>query len=231
MSKTYKAKEATIVLGTALIKVFQLPDGTYRLSQTQVTDAIGKRNRSIIEFLGGKSPEALPHKSFELSESLAVEGANKPITPIPISVATAYWRYWDKKGNPQASAIIDGCVQEAIERRADAAFGVFRSEEEYNQRLSTTYSDSVFLLQQVNQLIEIIRVNITASQALNRAIHTLMHNQSTTLRAAYDQANALLRTIRMTDSADSSGTDQRLTDMEEELRALGEQIAKVLPPE
>lgn len=229
MSEAYKAKEATIVLGSVLVKVFQIPNGEYRLSQTQVTEAIGKRNRSIIEFLAGKSSEALPHKASELSESLPVEGANKPITPIPISLATAYWRYWDKKGNAQATAIIDGCVQEAIERRADAAFGVHRSEEDYNQRFSTVYGDSVSLLHQANQLIEIVKVNITASQALNRAVHTLMHNQTTTLRAAYEQANALLRTIKITESTDGSGTDQRLTDMERELQALGEQMSKFPP--
>lgn len=231
MSETYKAKGTTIILGTVLVEVFQLPNGEYRLSQTQVTEAIGKRNRSIIEFLGGKSQEALPYKGFELSESLAVEGANKPITPIPISIATAYWRYWDKKGNPQATAIIDGCVQEAIERRADVAFGVYRSEEEYNQRFNTTCGDSVVLLHQVNQLIEIIKANVEVSQALNRAIHTLMHNQTTTLRAAYEQANVLLNTIKTTDSIDSSNTDQRLADMERELRALGEQVTKLLPPQ
>jgi hypothetical protein len=80
MNQAYKAKETSIVLGSVLVKVFQLPNGEYRLSQSQVTEAIGKRNRSIIEFLGGKSLEALPYKGSELSESLSVEGANKPIT-------------------------------------------------------------------------------------------------------------------------------------------------------
>lgn len=229
MNEAYKARETSIPLGSVLVKVFQLPNGEYRLSQSQITEAIGKRNRSIIEFLDGKSLEALPYKGSELSESLAVEGANKPITPIPIPIATAYWRYWDKKGNAQATAIIDGCVQEAIERRADAAFGVYRSEEEYNQRSNIVYSDSVSLLHQVNQLLEIIRANITASQALNRAVHTLLHNQTTTLKAAYSQADALLRAVKATESSDGSGTDQRIKDMEKELKALGEQVAR-LPP-
>lgn len=229
MSETAKAKEAEITLGTALIKVFQLPNGEYRLSQSQVTEAIGKRNRSIIEFLGGKSLEALPYKGFELSESLPVEESNKPITPIPISLATAYWRYWDKRLNPQASAIIDGCVQEAIERRADVAFGVHRNEAEYNERFNAAHSDSVSLLYRINQLIESIKANVEVSQALNRAMHTLMHNQTTTLRAAYEQADALLKAVKITEFVDAG--DQRLLEMEEKLQALGEQMANLLPPD
>lgn len=213
MSEFYKAKEATLVLGNAVIKVFQLPNGEYRLSQSEVTKTIGKPNRSIIEFLNGKSVEALSHRSFELSESLSVDSFNKPIKPIPIRIATAYWRYWDKKGNAQATAIVDSCIQEAIERRADAAFGVHRTEQEYNQRFNTAYGDSVSMLHQVSQLIEIINANIAASQALNRAVHTLMHNQTTTLRAAYEQANALLKIVKATNAADS-GPDQRLAEME-----------------
>lgn len=230
MSHVYKAKEEEIVLGTVLIKVFQLPNGEYRLSQSQVTEAIGKPNRSIIQFLGGKSLEALPYKGFELSKSLEVEGSNRPISPIPISIATAYWRYWDKQQNSQASAIIDGCVQEAIERRADTAFGVVRTEEEYNQRFGSTYSDSVSLLCQVHQLTEIIKVNIKASQALNRAVHTLMHNQTTTLRAAYKQATALIKTVKATESVEGN-TDGRILELEKSLQVLGKQMTEVLPPE
>jgi hypothetical protein len=225
MSEVSRAKGTSIVLGTVYIEVFQLPSGEYRLSQSQVTEAIGKPNRSIIQFLDGKSPEALHYKEFELSNSLAVEGSNKPITPIPIQIATAYWRYWDKKGNSQATAIIDGCIVEAIERRADKAFGVYRSEEEYNQCFMSVTCDSVSLLHQVNQLIEIIKVNVSASQALNKAVHTLMHNQTNTLRAAHEQATALLNNIKNNELVSGNEVDFRLKGMEAKLQELAQQIS------
>ncbi|NJN62577.1 MAG: hypothetical protein HC795_14610 [Coleofasciculaceae cyanobacterium RL_1_1] len=40
-----KAKRATIAIGTMEIDVFQLPDGSYRMSQTQVAETIGQSER------------------------------------------------------------------------------------------------------------------------------------------------------------------------------------------
>jgi len=136
MAQTAKARKAIIQLGSNLLEVFQLPTGEYRLSQSEVTGVIGKPNRSIIEFLQAKSSEVLQYKEFELSKALPVESSNKPIKPISIQVATAYWRYWDKRNNLQASALVDACVLESIERRADKAFGIERTEREYNDRFN-----------------------------------------------------------------------------------------------
>jgi predicted RNase H-like nuclease (RuvC/YqgF family) len=151
------------------------------------------------------------------------------------------WRYWDKKGNLQATAIIDACIREAIERRADEAFGVYRSTEEYNQRIEAAKAisyDSVALLRQVQQLIEMIRANIQSSQALNRTIHTLMHNQTTSLRSAHDQACALLEIIRLSEESEGKASSNRIEEMKSELQTLDSEIQlltskieKLLPPE
>lgn len=235
MNEGYKAKEAEIILGTVLIKVFQLPNGEYRLSQSEVANAIGKRPRSIYEFVEGKSSEALPHKGFDFTNSLAVEVSNKPITPITIGLATAYWRYWDKRNNRQATAIIDGCITEAIERRADAAFGVYRTEEEYNQRIQAAEMisyDGVEMLRQVQGLIEIVKANVDLSREINRTIHTLMHNQATALKATHGQATALLDIIKRSNEVDgSTGADKRLEEMEKELQLLNAKIDKLIPSE
>jgi hypothetical protein len=88
----------------------------------------------VSDFLDGKSPEALAFKGYTC-QKMRVEGERITIDAVPIELATAYWRYWDKRDNLEAQALIDACVAEAIERRADRVFGIHRTEEEYNQRL------------------------------------------------------------------------------------------------
>jgi len=133
--KTGKAKQRTITLGIIPLYVFQLSSGKYKLSQTQVTEAIGKEELSFRQFLASKSPEALPYKEFR-PVKMSVEGRNAPINPIPVPLAIAYWTKESLAGNLLAIRLLAASANEAIERRADAAFGVRRSEGEYNKRFS-----------------------------------------------------------------------------------------------
>ena len=67
-----KAKRATIELGDRELEVFQLPDGSYWLSQTQVAEAVGKAEFSFRRFstskwlkaLPGMDSESMPGKAF-----------------------------------------------------------------------------------------------------------------------------------------------------------------------
>ena len=43
---------------------------------------------------------------------------------------------WSESGTETGRLLVNACVMEALERRADAAFGIQRSEEERNQRLA-----------------------------------------------------------------------------------------------
>jgi hypothetical protein len=133
--KTAKAERATIHLGDIPLEVFQLPDGTYRLSQTQAAEAIGKDEISFRDFLKSKSPEALPYKGFR-SEKIGISDNNSKIAAIPIKLAAAYWVKESIAQNAVASRLLGACVAESIERRADAAFGIQRTEEEYNERFT-----------------------------------------------------------------------------------------------
>ena len=51
------------------LEVFQLPSGEYKLSQTQVAEAIGGLEANVRRFLASKSPEALPYKGFTPAKS------------------------------------------------------------------------------------------------------------------------------------------------------------------
>lgn len=138
------AKKTVINYGSELLEVFQLPDTSYELSMTQVTEAIDKPNRSFIEFLAGKSMEALPYKDYKFSDRLT-EGAGRPIKGVPIKIACAYWVYWCAKDNIKARALLAAGAEHVIVQLADKAFGINHSADYYNNLLVQTVEQNKLL--------------------------------------------------------------------------------------
>jgi hypothetical protein len=144
MDKVIRVKSEIIYLGNFPITVLQMPDGSYCLSKTDIAEIIGEQRQSTNDFLEGDSPRALPFKGMIFPPVRVPGKVGAPPVAVPIKVATAYWRYWDKEHkNVIAEAIMDACVQESIERRADIAFGVSRSEEDRNKRFAATVENFV----------------------------------------------------------------------------------------
>jgi hypothetical protein len=136
MTKTIKASRVTILLGEIPVNVYQMPDASYRLSGRNVTDAIGEDHNTLARFYGVKSLKDLPGAGLERDKiSAGKEGS--PFIPVVIEDATRFWFDRSKKGNALAGAIVEAALIEAIERRADKAFGKARSEEEYNDRFKS----------------------------------------------------------------------------------------------
>ena len=178
---TVKAVRATIQLGMVLLEVFQLPNGEYRLSQTQVAEAVGKREFSVRDFLQSKSPEALPYKGLAF-EKIGVEKESTWFKAVPIEVATAYWGKEAMSANTSAVMLVVACAAEAIERRADAAFGVRRGEEEREERIKArmqgkkvrrSFTDAIAdYLARHPELSEDCRewIYVNSSEAVNRVV-------------------------------------------------------------
>ena len=133
-SNPARAKRTVIQLGNIPLEVFLLEDGQYRLSQTQVAETVGKGPQSLSDFLKSKSPEALPYKGFRFQKT-SIEGNNVKVNAIPIDLAAAYWTKEAVAGNVIAARLLGACAAESIERRADAQFGIDRTEEERNRRI------------------------------------------------------------------------------------------------
>ena len=138
---TVKAISATILLGAIPLSVYQLPDGGYKVDPIGVMGAVNKKGSALTRFINGKSPLALPFSgyNFTQAESIPVEGDAQLIKPIPILLATAYWLNQANKGNQRAQALVQASMAESIERRADVAFEVKRTQIEYNLRFTETY--------------------------------------------------------------------------------------------
>lgn len=131
-----KAEKTTINLGSVPLDVYQMPDGSYKLYWESITAVVGQSNDDLLIFLRGESPQALPYKNQNVLQSpmIEVEEYGGRIRPVLIKLATSYWLYHAIKGNQIAQAIIQASLAESIERRADAAFQVKRTGEEYNQK-------------------------------------------------------------------------------------------------
>jgi hypothetical protein len=137
-----KATRATVTIGNLAIDGFMLPDGGYRMSQTQAAEAVGLKVQNVSDFLRSKALKSLMGEGYtpQISEIEPDESQGRGgsrINAVPIEVVTKYWLWQLLRGNKKALALVDALTTETIERRFDAAFGVSRTEQERNDRLSS----------------------------------------------------------------------------------------------
>jgi hypothetical protein len=144
---TTKAVQAKITLGDIDLAVFKLPDGSYGYTYEWLGDLIG-RDKSILS--DKKSPFYLYSLNKSLSKEaltnqrVSVEGISKAklnyLTDPQLMVVLGSLAYMvpDK-----VVPLLVACGIEALERRADAAFGVKRDEEERNDRMAARIKGKV----------------------------------------------------------------------------------------
>lgn len=154
---TEKARRATTNIAGIEVEVFQLPNGEYVMSQAQaagvidaakstMTKFIQRNNESYRSFQKQASNTLNPYtvrvieitKIATVNDSLGRGGNNNPINIIPINLATDFWLDQTTKGNVKAKALVSACVQETLKRRCDNAFGVTKTEQEYEQQTAET---------------------------------------------------------------------------------------------
>ena len=144
---TVKAISATILLGAIPLHVYQLPDGGYKVDAIGVMNAVDKKGSALTRFITGKSALALPFNGYNFTQAQSIPVADNAqlIKPIPIPF-TAYWLHeaTKGKGNVKAQALVQASMAESIERRADVAFTIKRTESEYNLRFGKSF-ESVIL--------------------------------------------------------------------------------------
>ncbi len=159
MTTTSKARKAQIVYNGIELEAYQLPNGEYNLSKTQVGKAIEKHHDSVREWLCGKSPEALPYKDFTVAE-IAIDGCIGTFHAVPLNLAAAYWTYWAQKGNTTALALVSTSVVESLTRLCNTAFGIENNEvaiQQMNvQNVDTNRAifEMMTLLQSMNDRLE-----------------------------------------------------------------------------
>ncbi|MEL6383825.1 MAG: hypothetical protein AAFQ89_15495 [Cyanobacteria bacterium J06626_18] len=137
-----RAKRSVVAIGELEIEGFQMPDGSYRMSQTQAAEIVGLSERNARDFLRSSAIKRLLGEGYtpaitevEIDASEQSRGQSR-INALPLEIVTAYWVWQCFRGNKQAIALVMALATEALDRRFDAAFGVTRSEAEYDERFS-----------------------------------------------------------------------------------------------
>ena len=137
---TDKAQRAAITISNFEVEGFMMPDGSYRMSQTSAAEAVGRPQRNAGRFLASAGIKALLGKTYT-PDSIEVESSNQlrgqtRINALPLEVVVAYWVSQCSQGNKQAIALVMAMATETLDRRFDRAFGIPRTEAEYDQQLS-----------------------------------------------------------------------------------------------
>jgi hypothetical protein len=145
-----KAKKAIIKLGSLELDVYQLPNGSYRMSQTQAFISIADDDYStkqaakrFIEKITSKQAKALVPQGFGCIEKVKIEGTGLEINSISLTDVPNFWLLFAADGNIKASLLLAACAIETLERRADSAFNIQRTEEERNDRLQTRVESKI----------------------------------------------------------------------------------------
>jgi hypothetical protein len=129
MSTTIKATRATIKLGDIELDVFQLPDGSYGFSKNSLKEQF---NILLGNSTGKKHAQPLIDKRPSLVQKFKIADNNATAHIIHIELFKEIVAAYAGLGNVKCIALLTACFAEALERRADSAFSVIRTEEERN---------------------------------------------------------------------------------------------------
>ena len=100
MTKPIKAVRAQITLCDIPIGAYQLPDGTYKFSGRNVTDAVNEHPMALSRFLGVTSLSEL----YKQWDSIKAE-TGETFFPIPEDIISKFWYARGKAGNQKAEKL------------------------------------------------------------------------------------------------------------------------------
>jgi hypothetical protein len=156
-----RARKATINYGGIDLEVYQLPDGSYKLSQTQTAQAIGHTEANVRNRLKKDTLQVTENLDSEqgltIVQRVKVEGSTTWFNAVPFKWVVAYWSSYAEKGNVKAKALLAAGAEETLTRLADQAFGIQKTEAQYHQETvaNVQQNEQMFLMmQQMMQQME-----------------------------------------------------------------------------
>jgi hypothetical protein len=141
MSESIKATRATVAIGDLTVDGFQLPDGSYRMSQTGAADTVGLSRQNVSDFLRSNAIKTLLGEGYtspiSATEQIEIESEDDKrgqsrFNSLPLEIVGAYWLWQSYRGNKKALSLCMALITETLERRFDNAFGMVRTEQERN---------------------------------------------------------------------------------------------------
>lgn len=158
MNDPTKATRTKIQIGDIEVDGFMLPNGNYRMSQTQAAECVQKDERNARDFLRSKAIKTLLGQGYTPAKNEAIEvdsteqlRGQTRINPLTLDEVSAYWLWQSYRGNKRALALCMALMTETLQRRFDNAFGVARSEGEYERQLARKLQQLETSLEQLGE--------------------------------------------------------------------------------
>jgi hypothetical protein len=96
---TVNAIKAQIALGNLLLDVYQLPDGAYCFSKTQVSNLLELDRKRMSQLLELKQVKTLMPQGLRMSEKVKYEGGTKPVDAVMLDEALIIFQILAIRGN------------------------------------------------------------------------------------------------------------------------------------
>ena len=104
MTDSMKATRAAVQIGSFTVDGFMLPDGSYRMSQTQAAECIGRPEINARRFIKSRF-EDYPCQLIKVKKSHVGRGETR-IQAVSLDQAVEYWQYQSQMGNQKATALL-----------------------------------------------------------------------------------------------------------------------------
>lgn len=156
-----KARKATIMYGDVEFDIYQLPNGRYTMSQTQVAKAVDRDESSFRWFLNNTALKLLSPEDLVVGE-VQVEGSNIPIKTHLFKVILVYWDHQAERKNLKAKALLSVGTEEKLNRLSDEAFGIKKTDSQYNQETVVNLQQN----QQIFSMIQMLQKTLEDSQRM-----------------------------------------------------------------
>lgn len=138
MSESNTATRATVQIGTRdgtlIVDGFRLPDGSYCMSLSQSSGAVGYGPQNASDFLSLKATKSLLGQGYtvnnsqiELAPSSHPHGRSR-LRSMSLDAVAAYWQWQACRGNREALALCMALKSEPLTCRFDTVFGIEHSE-------------------------------------------------------------------------------------------------------
>jgi len=137
MAKPIKALRKSVQIGVLAVEGLMMPDGLYKMSDTDICSAIDEPPSSISKWRASSAFKTLLLAGLAISEKpekLKIAGYNKHVNASDLETASQYWLS-KAAVNPKAFQLCAALMQETLERRFDRTFEQRVDEEERDRRL------------------------------------------------------------------------------------------------
>jgi hypothetical protein len=105
VTESIRATRAAVQIGSITVDGFMLPDGSYRMSQTQAAECVGKPEINARRFLSSRFLEGKPFALIDVETPCVMRGATR-IRAVSFDQVVEYWQHQVRLGNQKAVALL-----------------------------------------------------------------------------------------------------------------------------